>query len=1075
MKLRYKLLNASLMSASLLALPSMAYGQDSGQNASAPDEVIATGIRQSLQNALIEKREADSLIEVILAEDIGKLPDQNLAEVLENVTGIQITREAGVGTGVQIRGANENRIEINGVTTVGSGTGRGGINFEDVSAAIIAGVEVIKAPESDTIEGAVGGTINLRTIRPLDLDEEILASFRVQAEDSSLSTDGLQPRFEGTVGKKWGNASGQEIGVVLSGSYTQQDTTAFRPRGEADCDNAIAAGVQNLDGNDFICAQFFVQDIDNFEAENINFAGTIEASPWQGVKLFFDAIVNTQERFQESSRVQFSGIANTDSATALALDPNTVFETVDFGSIGGQEIGTIERAVTGVIPVQPDFTDGNLRFSSDTGSRVTDTTIFRVGGEWEVTDALTARAEFSQSDSDTVNPSILTTLNFINPNVPLNLNQLRQNFINAQANIPTIEQNEAIEAQNAINAAANLANGNMALPITPLLPLLPTGSTQNENGTPFLFDVSNGQIAFGISQDPALFGPTTEQLLDPGNLLLDQFNQSFDETDNSETAFRFDVSYDLEDTGLGGFVTSVDAGYRYNDTSSEFSDIGTIFGTGSINGGSSGGAPVASLFSEILVRGPDNFGDADGRDLFVQDFLVIDPELTQTDPQALFDILNNANTLNNQMFGLSAPNFNEAGIDQDTSFEISEETHAFYGQVNFEYGFLRGNAGLRYVNTDVVSTGFQTLNDVTTAVDTEGGYDFLLPRVNLIAEPVENVLIRAAWSEDIRRPDFNDLSTSFTFDSSPNPAVEVGNPALVPQEITNFDVGVEWYFAPSAVFSVGYFRKERDGLFVSSVDAPAETLQEVFDANGNLLGSELVRDITDPCEGGGIFNPIADQNQFAPLDPITGAQVQGTGICVPLQNMINDSGTVTQQGVEVGFQYDLSSWEDKLGWASGFGVLANYTYQVASDSESLLNPSAAGSVILPAASGGATNIQFPFELLDNSRHSYNITAFYEKFGLSARLRWTWRDAFRTEDTAAGASIGSTFGFQTITDARGQLNGSINYDINEHLTVGVDAVNLTRSDITQRCVNEGGPVCFTGFTDRRIIFGGSYRF
>lgn len=80
----------------LMAASAMAQDSD-------PNEVIATGIRQSLENALIEKREADSLVEVILAEDIGKLPDQNLAEVLENITGIQITRTAGVGTGVQIR------------------------------------------------------------------------------------------------------------------------------------------------------------------------------------------------------------------------------------------------------------------------------------------------------------------------------------------------------------------------------------------------------------------------------------------------------------------------------------------------------------------------------------------------------------------------------------------------------------------------------------------------------------------------------------------------------------------------------------------------------------------------------------------------------------------------------------------------------------------------------------------------------------------------------------------------------------------------------------------------------------
>ena len=152
-----------LLSASTLAMAPLAIAQDNTEG----DEVIAVGIRQSLENAIGEKRNADSLVEVILAEDIGKLPDQNLAEVLENVTGIQITRTAGVGTGVQIRGTNDNRVEINGVSTVGSGSSRVGINFEDVNPSIIAGVEVIKAPEASTIEGSVGGTVNLRTIRPL--------------------------------------------------------------------------------------------------------------------------------------------------------------------------------------------------------------------------------------------------------------------------------------------------------------------------------------------------------------------------------------------------------------------------------------------------------------------------------------------------------------------------------------------------------------------------------------------------------------------------------------------------------------------------------------------------------------------------------------------------------------------------------------------------------------------------------------------------------------------------------------------------------------------------------------------
>ena len=192
------------------------------------EEVVISGIRSSLASALEEKRSAPNLIEVIQAEDIGKLPDQNLAEVLENVTGVQITRTAGIGTGVQIRGTNANRVEINGVSTVGSGSGRSGIDFEDVNASIISSVEVTKASEAKTIEGSVGGTINLRTIRPLEL-EETLGSLRVQVEDSSLTTDGSKPIYSGAWGDKWTTDAG-EFGVVISGSVTEQEAVSFRPR-----------------------------------------------------------------------------------------------------------------------------------------------------------------------------------------------------------------------------------------------------------------------------------------------------------------------------------------------------------------------------------------------------------------------------------------------------------------------------------------------------------------------------------------------------------------------------------------------------------------------------------------------------------------------------------------------------------------------------------------------------------------------------------------------------------------------------------------------------------------------------
>ena len=373
------------------------------------EEVIVTGsMRASLANSIVAKRNSDNLIETIFADDIGKLPDQNLAEVLENIPGVQITRTAGVGTGVQIRGTNANRTEINGVSTAGSGTGRTGISFEDVSAAIISGVEVIKTPDAKTIEGSVGGTINLKTIRPLRLPE-LLAAVRVQGEDSSLSTDGLKPRISGSFGNNWSTDYG-EIGFVLSASYAKQDVTAFRPR--ADRDNFVAAGDNPSADFQYLPIQFFVQDYDNYETKTTNWVGTLEWAPNDDLSFYLDAIINDQRGNQESSRVQTSGVSN------LRFDANvTEFELVDFGTLDGengrQDLGSIMAAVRGVIPAQGASPwDPNLRLSSDTNSRDTDSHIYSFGGNWE-RDKFRMGFEVSTSKAETTTPVSIPRLTLL--------------------------------------------------------------------------------------------------------------------------------------------------------------------------------------------------------------------------------------------------------------------------------------------------------------------------------------------------------------------------------------------------------------------------------------------------------------------------------------------------------------------------------------------------------------------------------------------------------------------------------------------------------------------------------------
>ena len=1001
----------AVLSASALNIATLAHAQQADAGAQDNLEVIeVSGIRSALANALAEKRQADNLVEVIMAEDIGKLPDQNLAEVLENITGVQITRRAGVGNGVQIRGTNANRVEINGVSTVGSGSGRSGINFEDISAAIIAGVEVTKASEAKTIEGSVGGTVNLRTIRPLQLTET-LGSIRVQGEDSSLTEDGIQPRISGAYGDNWELDAGK-FGFVISGSYTEQESTSFRPR--LDRDGSLVENINadvirggNLEDQptrrpvaqsfDFLGIQFLNQETENFEYETTNIATTFEFAPNDNMKFYFDAIITGQERRQDSTRIQASGVSS-----ILNYNLPTEFETVNFGSLDGVNLGSIQAAVRGKVQPFPsvDDDDPNLRFSSDTGARVTDSEVFRIGGEWQG-DSLFVSVEASSSSSDTVNPNLSTTLNFINPNPLTPLDGLD-------------------------------ADGN------------PTASTSNDNSVPFIYDLTGGSLAFGVDF-ASPFAPNVADLTNPNNVVLDQVDVGRSETENSEDGLRADLTYYL-DTEI---FTSIDFGYRYNKSKSTFNQR-----TDRIGGFSRlVDSPNGSLFSELLVPGASNFGDADGRELAFRNYLIIDPDRSFNDPDGTLDILEAAIVTNggNQDFADLTPS-------SDAFFNIEEKTHALYAQVNFEYEMFRGNFGVRHVKTDIASLGNTTVDGVVTPVTTNGDYSFTLPRFNLVATPHDDVVLRFSWGQDIRRPDFDVLNTSVSFSTNESRALSIGNPGLKPEEVTSFDLSAEWYFAPAAVVSIGYFEKERTDIQVTqSFSAP--------------LGPDGKRETNPACPSGGIFNPVVQPNIFG--DPNT------VGLCVDFETNINDSDKTTQKGVEMAVQYDLSSFEDDLGWASGFGILANYTIQEF-DGGSALNSSAGrGTDVFNAINGIYDDSQFVRVsavqgLLDFSENAYNITTYYEKFGLSARLRYTWREAFRTDDTAGGASRNSTLGFPVVTHDRGQLNASVSYDVTDKLNVGIEAINLSKSDVTQSCVNEDALLCFQGLTDRRITFGVSYR-
>jgi len=208
---------AGLSAAFLSVAP--AYGQEAGV-----ETVVVTGIRASLQSAQAIKQNSDQVVDSITAVDIGALPDRSVAEALQRVPGVQVTRTdqihdplrwAGYGNGVNIRGLSWVSSLTNGFETFGAENGRT-ISFADVSPSLMAGVDVYKNPDSTMIEGGVGGVVNLRTRRPFDTDGMQIA-IDASATYGTLS-DKTTPTVSTLFSDRWTTKIG-EIGLLVSGEY----------------------------------------------------------------------------------------------------------------------------------------------------------------------------------------------------------------------------------------------------------------------------------------------------------------------------------------------------------------------------------------------------------------------------------------------------------------------------------------------------------------------------------------------------------------------------------------------------------------------------------------------------------------------------------------------------------------------------------------------------------------------------------------------------------------------------------------------------------------------------------------
>jgi iron complex outermembrane receptor protein len=366
-------------------------------------DIVVTGIRASLANALSAKRDSAQVLDAISAEDIGKFPDKNVGEALQRVTGVQITRAGGEGSGVSIRGADPalNRVEINGQTALSTGAGVAtrSVEFRDIPAEFVSRLEVVKSATADMTEGGLGGTVRIITRRPFDAKDGFLSG-SAQAVYGDLA-DRVDPKFALIGSKLFANDT---IGVLASGTYEKRSlwydqarTTGWRqierdptlPSSTGCLVGRNQARCVDIDNNGF--GDFF-PDVPRYVinrelTERYAFNGIVEWRPNSDVRAFVEGTYTRGKQKIDSQFLQLGtvqAVANGGvNLGGTTLGQDQTIDKVTFTGVAGAPGGLSAsyRNILGVIDRQ--------QFNG------------QLGADWDVTDTfkVTGRASYAKAQA----------------------------------------------------------------------------------------------------------------------------------------------------------------------------------------------------------------------------------------------------------------------------------------------------------------------------------------------------------------------------------------------------------------------------------------------------------------------------------------------------------------------------------------------------------------------------------------------------------------------------------------------------------------------------------------------------
>jgi len=996
-------------------------------------EVVVVGVRKSLKTAQQVKRDADTVVDSITATDIGAFPDKSVAEALQRVAGITVSRFAATGdtahfsaepSGVLVRGLQQVRSEFNGRDTFTANSSRG-LSWGDVSPELMSGVDSYKNQTADMIEGGIAGSINLKTRLPFDSKGQLFAvSADVSYGDVSNKTT---PDISAIYTNRWDTSIG-EFGFMINYAYSHviTETNGIQlGRMGTFCNNISATDPTVCNGSQFgtdgwaYIPSSVTDSSNSYDRER---SGVAIAAQWQNHDHTMLATLQYNDsRYNNQFEERTVGVSAFSEYGKSVYDPNSSSTTVEaadgteltFGSNGLLSSGTL------VSPIGywgADNAASALIAANSSGQAMVNACYDWSGCSPNQQGAnLTTTTRYSKNEEFTQDLSL---------NFRWDVNDHLRTTFDLQY-VKSRVKNYDISVSLASYA-------NLGLDLSGEYPVVtlesPTNVNQSDGGLTNANNYSYYDVMDHVEDD-----------------------------DGHELATRFDAEYSFGD---GGWLDSLKIGGRYADreqtvrwSAYNWANIANTWSNNASYYNVDSSAYASGLYETNSI-GNSFFGGSSG--VINQDqFVFMNMDLLK-DQSALAAALGAPTT----GIGSWTP-VCERSDDVDGCFRqaevmgISEKTLAGYAMLKFGGAdktifngiTVRGNAGLRWVQTiDETSGGIsypqstwyatyatQSCSDplVSPAVtniscwlnsnvqnfsdgaqtlsETHKTHINWLPSFNVKFGLNDQWALRFAASRAMSRPDIgllknyvsisapsidvSNTSNYVTYDSSGNVngynfqyTASAGNPYLKPVTADQFDISLENYFASVGSFTFDLFYKK----FYDYIQS------------GNYYRSFTNNGVTETVKVTGPVN--AD-----------GASVKGFEVAY-----------------QRFFDFLPGAW-------SGLGVQANYTRVVNTGITNTNLTTTSGDGSAGTSGNGQTDAINPHALEGLSKDSYTLIGMYEKGPWAARLAYGWRSTYLV--TALDCCIG----LPIWQKAMGQLDGSIRYKVNDHVEINFSGSNLTGAD------------------------------